>query len=161
MGYETEIFLVQHSAPFAGWNSIDDHWASSHIETMRENLPKGAKIGDTGPTIATVKLSKINGTPLGDFFDENRAKAKKQKRYLIQKWYPTEDHQDEWPELTDPYGDPYVLHDAQDTLDALRTSIKQQIDDGESVYRRFAMLEPLLETFIETFPDAAVVTRGY
>lgn len=185
MGYETEVYLVDkgHEDFFIQWKPASEHWYTSNRRPLDEivratgevngdplqDCPDDSLFSDGGVIIASLKMGKIGGGSggglegeLDDFFEYSREKQKKEHKFLLLKWIPTDCHNsDEWPDVTDPYGDPYTIHDAQGTLDALNRSIARQVADGDQVYRRYTMLKAMLEVAIPSFHNLAVVTRGY
>lgn len=177
MGYETEVFLIHGSELFGKWEPRSEYWYTKNgtrDNPQIDELPKGAKFCDGGCVVATLKLSKIGSSeecgPLPALFFRNREKQKKEKKYILLQWVPTEDDQDERPVVTDPYGDPYVVHDSKETLAALKETIRLEKEEYAGLpdasrnmwtNRRLEMFEAMLTLFVERFPDGAVITRGY
>lgn len=179
MGYETEVFLVDGRHIFGKWSSRNDFWyTKNHVSGDNkelDELPADAQFSDGGCPVATLKLSKIGSSadsgPLAGLFARDREQQKKDKRYVLLQWRMKDSGEDEEPILTDSYGDPYVVHDAKETLEALRETIRLDAEEWKGmedspnrhhyVSRRLEMFEAMLKIFIERFPDCAVISRGY
>lgn len=170
MGYETEVFLVEGRQIFGKWESRSNYWYTKNLpkgdNPNIDELPDDAQFSDGGAIVAALKLSKLGydyeeGT-LPWLFKRDREHQKSEKKYVLLEWRMKDSGDDEDPIVTDPYGDPYVVHDAAETLKALRRSMELDQQREGWVYRRFAMLEPMLEQFIQRFGEGvAVISRGY
>ncbi len=187
MGYETEIYLVDkgHDDCLVQWQPASEHWYTATrnpldrlVEATGEvnkdplqGVPADALFSDGGVIIASLRMGTIGSGghddgELDDFFAKNRERQKMEKKFLLLKWMPSDClNTSEWPDVTDPYGDPYVLHDAQGTLDALNRTIERKLKENDGVLytidRRYSMLKAILVPFIAGWPNPAVVTRGY
>lgn len=176
MGYETEVFLVDGTNIFGKWEPKSSYWYTKNL-TPGENkdidaLPQDAKFSDGGYVVASIGLSKIGSdgpeTTLPGLFARNRKRQKDENKYVFLKWRMVGDG-DEEPLVTDCHGDPYVVHDARETLAALRESIRREKEEYEGLpdssrnmwtNRRLAMFEPMLVNLIERFSNCAVITKG-
>jgi hypothetical protein len=166
VGYETEVFLVEHGTVefFAKWYKKNS-WC--HAENHWGELPDDALVSDGGVVIASLKLGNlgrgdVDGDRLSDLFARNREKQKKEKKWVALRWFWLgPDKQEEWPDIEDSYGDPYAIHDARDTLIALRNSIRYYKEEEGCVDRRLTLFESILVPFIETYRHGVVASRGY
>jgi len=166
MGYETQVFLVDqgHNDYFNKWYTketwchAEDHWNDLP-------LPNDALVSDGGVIIGMLKLAKIGRIgvegDLADLFEKNREQQKRDKKWIALEWrWDSPECREEHPVLVDAYNDPYVLHDAKKTLEALDLSIAECAKENWE-YRRFTLLRAILVPFIETFPNGAIISKGY
>jgi len=166
MGYETKVFLVEAPGDlFTTYHPRDKWWGRDYIQ---ERLPKDARICDGGSIFASIKLGKIGRgaiysecLDLPGLIERDRGRQQEEKKFVALEWFPTDDRNtSEWPRLTDPYGDPYVISDAEEVLEALRNTIEMD-RMYESVSRRLVIFEALLSRFVEFIPHGIVVSHGY
>lgn len=171
MGYLTEVFLVRtHRAPpnpkpSYPWLTRDD-WC--HAERCWGDLPADARVWDNGGVVASIDLGKANDGPLAAFFNQGREEARAEKKYVGVIWHAGKPgpEDNEWVELTDPYGSPLVLHSATATLEAVEAQLNaltlEAAKDQPGSWHRLRMLRGMLDVFIEAYgDDAYVVTRAH
>lgn len=133
MGYETQLFLVEHFGPWEFRDEPKGYPGDTALETVLAC--------HAGQIIASIDLCKVGyDSALYDLFKRDRKKQKKENKWLYVEWHSPPD---ERPKLMDPYGDPLGLHDPQEVLDAIRA---ENEEDGG--YRRFDMAIAMLEVFL-------------
>jgi hypothetical protein len=184
VGYETEVFLVDqgYNGLFADWHLVSEHWYTKDLNPLDQmadaldpedrpghknellDLPHDALLSDCGTVVARIKLGKIGRDEgLSEFFRKNREQQKTEKKYPLIVWNMCHVHGDERPDLTDPYGDPYAIHDAKETLKELRAELASGEWDDMADGHNLRMLEAMLSVFVKgkRFKYGVVVTRGY